>query len=162
MSGMLFVIEKREGLKEKICSKIFHQDRGPPSSRKISINYPLQLGFPLIYANKVGFVAHDQFSWQHSKISLSSINPNSANIKLENVLFSLSRIKDSKTPSHLLRVNQPKLKLNTAQPSLFIPLGGKFLLVNVSIKHSQNLNKQMYPVHIRFSPGQMLPGQMSL
>ena len=82
--------------------------------------------------------------------------------KLENVLFSLSRIKDSKTPSHLLRVNQPKLKLNTAQPSLFIPLGGKFLLVKVSIKHSQNLNKQMYPVHIRFSPGQMLPGQMSL
>ena len=81
MSGMLFVIEKREGLKENICIKIFHQDRGPPSSRKISINYPLQLGFSInLYVNKVGFVAHAQFSWQHSKISLSSINPNSANI----------------------------------------------------------------------------------
>ena len=81
MSGMLFVIEKREGLKEKICSKIFHQDRDPPSSRKLSINYPLQLGFSInFYVNKVEFVAHAQFSWQHSKISLSSINPNSANI----------------------------------------------------------------------------------
>ena len=80
--------------------------------------------------------------------------------KLENVLFSLSRIKDSKTPSHLLRVNQPKLKLNTAQLSLFIPLGGKFLLVKVSIKHSQNLNKQMYPVHIQDShPDKCYPGK---